>query len=72
MNKNALKATILEFDGSQAVLAEAMGISLSSLNAKINENKGAEFNKSEMEFIRMRYQLSPERFDQIFFANCVS
>lgn len=71
MNKQLLKAFIVKFDKTQAVLAEAMGISPSCLNAKINENK-TEFTKSEMVFIRKRYKLSEEEFNEIFFSNLVS
>lgn len=67
MNKQLLKAFIVKFDKTQAALAEAMGISPSCLNAKINENK-TEFTKSEMVFIRKRYKLSEEEFNEIFLA----
>lgn len=71
MNKAALKGLIVTNDGSQAKLAEAMGLSLSRLNAKINES-GAEFSKSEIEFIRSRYKLSRKQVMDIFFTNSVS
>ena len=57
MNSQLLKGIITANDGSQAVLAEAMGLSLSRLNAKINETN-AEFTQSEIAFIRDRYGLS--------------
>lgn len=71
MNKNALKGLIVSHDGKQEVLAEAMGLSLSRLNAKITENN-AEFTKSEIEFIRDRYKLSRKQVMDIFFSNNVS
>lgn len=71
MNKQALKGLIVSNDGKQEVLAEAMGLSLSRLNAKINESD-AEFNKSEIEFIRKRYKLSRKQVMDIFFTNEVS
>ncbi len=53
-------------DGSQSVLSDAMGLSLSRLNAKINET-GAEFSQSEIVFIRDRYNLSTSEVTDIFF-----
>ncbi len=67
MNKNALKGLIVANDGKQEVLAAAMGLSLSRLNAKINE-QDAEFNKSEIEFIRDRYKMSRKQVMDIFFT----
>ena len=67
MNKNALKGLIVAHDGKQEVLAAAMGLSLSRLNAKINE-QDAEFNKSEIEFIRDRYKMSRKQVMDIFFT----
>ena len=66
MNSQMLKGIIRMKDGSQSVLAEAMGISLSRLNAKINET-GAEFSQSEIVFIRDRYKLSRKQVTDIFF-----
>ena len=66
MNKQALKGLIVLNDGKQEVLAAAMGMSLSRLNAKINETD-AEFSKSEIQFIRGRYKLSRKQVMDIFF-----
>lgn len=71
MNKQALKGLIVLNDGKQEVLAAAMGMSLSRLNAKINECN-AEFTKSEIEFIRDRYKMSRKQVMDIFFTNKVS
>jgi len=56
----------------QRTLASAMGLSLSRLNAKINQKNGAEFNQQEMAFIKERYGLSAKDMDNIFFAKQVS
>lgn len=71
MNKNKLKGLIVTYDGNQSALATAMGLSLSRLNAKINEND-AEFTQSEIAFIRDRYGLSKEEVCDIFFEDEVS
>lgn len=66
MNSMMLKGFIKTYDGSQSVLAKAMNISLSRLNAKINETD-AEFTQSEIAFIRDRYKLSKSQVTDIFF-----
>lgn len=71
MNKQLLKGLIIANDGNQSTLAEAMGISLSRLNAKINET-GAEFSQSEIAFIRDRYKLNKSQVVDIFFSHDVS
>ena len=71
MKSQTLKGLITMNDGNQSVLAEAMGLSLSRLNAKINET-GAEFTQSEIAFIRDRYKLSKTQVNDIFFAAEVS
>jgi hypothetical protein len=55
------------FGDTQQILADALGLSLSRLNAKINEINGAEFRQSEITFFRNRWHLTPEEVDQIFF-----
>ena len=42
---------------TQKTLANALGISLSRLNAKINETGGAEFKQNEIALIKARYSL---------------
>jgi len=71
MNSQLLKGFIKMHDGSQSVLADAMGLSLSRLNAKINET-GAEFSQTEIAFIRDRYKLSASEITDIFFNDNVS
>lgn len=71
MDSQTLKGIITMKDGNQAVLAEAMGLSLSRLNAKINETN-AEFTQSEIAFIRDRYGLTKSQVSDIFFAHAVS
>lgn len=67
MDKQALKGLIVAHDGKQETLATAMGMSLSRLNAKINETD-TEFTKSEIEFIRNRYKMSRKQVMDIFFS----
>lgn len=68
MNSQELKGLIIAKDGNQSTLADAMGLSLSRLNAKIN-GTDAEFNQSEIAFIRDRYKLTKSQVVDIFFSN---
>ena len=67
LNSQRLKGLIVGIDGNQITLAKAMGLSLSRLNAKINETSGAEFTQSEIAFIKRRYGLSDSDTADIFF-----
>ena len=71
MDSRKLKGIIIANDGNQAALATAMGISLSRLNAKINETN-ATFTRDEIEFIRNRYNLTRKQLVDIFFTDNVS
>ena len=72
MNKNLFVSKMKLFGDTQEILAAALGISLTRLNAKINEADGAEFWQHEIKFFRDRWHLTPEEVDQIFFALLVS
>lgn len=72
MDIELLKYFINRFDKTQKNLAEAMGISTSRLNAKINNYRGAEFTEPEMRFIKERYELDNDEFNRIFFNDLVS
>lgn len=72
MNKNLFISKMKLFGDTQESLAEAVGISLSRLNAKINETGGAEFTKNEIKAIKLRYCLTAEEVDLIFFGTKVS
>ena len=68
MNKNMFVSKMKLFGDTQQVLADALGLSLSRLNAKINETDGAEFRQGEIKFFINRWNLVPEEVVQIFFA----
>jgi len=68
MNTALLKACMARNKDTQAKLAKDMGLSLSRLNAKINEASGAEFTQSEIAFCVKRYCLSNEEAMAIFFS----
>ena len=72
MNKSLLRSYMAKYNDTQETLASALRISLSRLNAKINETDGAEFKQTEIAFIKMRYHLSPKEIDAIFFGKIMS
>lgn len=72
LDAQLLKSYIVKHDKTQRELAEAMDVSLSRLNAKINETGGAEFSQGEIAFIKNRYNLSAEEINKIFFDIKVS
>lgn len=68
MNTALFKSYMAKYDDTQAILAEAMGLSLSRLNAKINETQGAAFTQTEMAFIISRYHLASDDAMNVFFT----
>ncbi len=67
MDKALLRSHMAKHSDTQEDLANYLGISLSRLNAKINESGGAEFKQTEIAFIKRRYGLSARETDAIFF-----
>lgn len=72
MNKALLNSHMAKHSDTQTSLAEAMSLSLSRLNAKINESHGAAFTQTEMTFIIKRYELSNDEACEIFFSQKVA
>ena len=71
INKNLL-ASFMKKDGeTQKDLANALGISLSRLNAKINTWNGADFTQAEVEFIMNRYHMTKKEGSEIFYAKSI-
>lgn len=68
MNKALLMSQIVGHNDTQITVAEAMGLSLSRFNAKINEREGAEFTQGEIQFLIDRYQLTANDVKAIFFC----
>lgn len=68
MDKQKLKALLVEHGETQAKLAEALGISRVTLSSKINEKKGAVFTQPEISAIKKRYALSDTQISEIFFV----
>lgn len=72
MDKKKLKSKMALFGDTGEKLAAAIGIAPQTLSLKMNERNGASFTKSEMEKIKVRYELTDDEFMHIFFAELVS
>lgn len=69
MNKNKFVSVMKLHGDTQESLAEAIGLSVQRMNAKINSTGGAEFTMSEIRAIKIRYSLKSEEIDDIFFCD---
>ena len=70
MNTKALKARMVANGDTQAQLADAIGISASNLNDKLNGK--VSFRQSDIAAIKERYHLSADDVDRIFFDQGLS
>jgi len=67
MKKNEFEAEMARNGDNGRILAKAMKLSKPSFSNKKNGKNGAEWNTRELTFFKKRWNLSPERFDTIFF-----
>lgn len=72
MDKKQLRSEMILHDDTNESLAAALGISPQRLSAKINETNGAEFTQGEIDMIRIRYGMTPEKVIATFFNQKVS
>lgn len=72
MNVNALKSKMALYGDTGGDLAEYLGISRTTLSAKMSENNGAEFTQGEIHKMKERYNLNSKEVDDIFFEEKVS
>lgn len=70
MNKAMLESKMKLFGDTGGSLADYLGISRSTLSAKINAK--AEFTQKEISLIKTRYNLTADEVDGIFFTSEVS
>lgn len=66
-DRNELRATMARFGDRQEDLANALGVTSSALSAKINGS--VDFKRNDIEMIIMRYGLTAEDAQRIFFAS---
>lgn len=67
MNKELLRSIMVLHGDTNKDLADYLGITEQSLSNKINEN-GTEFKQREIRLIKLRYNLTADQVDLIFFA----
>ena len=72
MNKRELLSEMILYGDTRADLAKALGMSLGTLNAKINETNSRCFTQPEIAAIKDRYKFNAEKVDRIFFTSKVS
>lgn len=68
MDKNRLRSLLFLYGDNQRKLAKFLGIKEQTVSVKINERNGAEFNKSEIDLMKERYNLTSNDIDMIFFS----
>ncbi|MFR8087507.1 MAG: hypothetical protein ACLU6B_03285 [Lachnospirales bacterium] len=67
MNKKGLRSVMALYGDTCQDLAHVLNIARSTLSAKMNETRGAEFTQSEITTIKAHYSLTPEQVSDIFF-----
>lgn len=70
MDKDKLVSVMYLNGDTQFMLAEALGITRTTLSAKINGR--ASFTQPEISSIKKRYHLTAEQIEDIFFTDNVS
>ncbi len=70
MNSLEMKVAMKRNEDTQEKLAEALGLQISGVSARINGH--IDFRTSEIEKIRERYNLSNDELVKIFFTTKVS
>lgn len=72
MNKNLFKSVLAANGDTYSILAEYLGITVSTLSKKVNEKNKAGFTQPEIMMIKKRYSMTAEEVDAVFFAPKVS
>lgn len=65
-DKNEFKAMLAKNGENQGDLANTLGLTSSGLSVKVNGT--VDFKRNEIELMILRYNLSPEDVQRIFFA----
>lgn len=72
LNRNKLKAIMALHGDTGNSLSNALGLSPQRFSKKLNEKQGAEFTQSEIQTMKIRYNLTAQQIDDIFFNIKVS
>lgn len=68
LNKRLFKSTMMLHEDTNISVSRIIGISPQRVSAKINALRGAEFTQSEIEKLKIKWSLTPDEVDAIFFA----
>ena len=72
MNKKLFEVQMVLHDDTQESLADAIGVSRGTMNQKINETNGRNFDQDEIRKLIDRWNLVPEEVVTIFFSDDVA
>ncbi len=72
MNTIALKIIMIKNGDNGLTLSRYLGISRSTLSAKMSKNSKSEFTQNEILKIKKKYNLTAYEVDEIFFDSVVS
>jgi hypothetical protein len=68
MDKFELEKVMYENGDTAKIMADVLGISLTSFYNRKNERNGSEFTRKDISIMAKRWNLSAERIKKIFFA----
>lgn len=68
IDKKKFNAEMAANDDKHKDLAVFLDISEQAMSRKFNSVGGADYTRSEIERVKMKYNLTPQRVDEIFFA----
>ena len=69
MNKKMFKSKMALYGDTNESVARALSITPQRNSAKLNGTGGAEYTQGEIAILKLRWELSPDEVDQIFFAS---
>ena len=72
MNKKLYRSKMALFGDTNSTIAKVLGISPQRNSAKVNGTHGAEYTSREIAILKVRWKLTAEEVDSIFFADAVS
>ena len=72
MNKKLFEVQMVLHSDTQESLADAIGVSRGTMNQKINETNGRNFDQDEIRKLIDRWNLVPEEVVTIFFSDDVA
>ena len=69
MKKNVFVSKMKLNGDTNEALAKALGVSPTTMSAKVNEKRGSDFTRTEILTLVDRWRLTPEEIIDIFFSD---